>query len=364
MGEQDKLDIIVEEPITLADVSFDNELLSSRLDAQSQFSKNTPPTAEPKIERVPQVFLKNEGSQYNYYPRIVSFGPYHHGEPHLASTEKLKTRLMLKFISESGKSISEFYVKILELVDYARKCYVDIDGLRGRFTKREFAQMMLVDGCSILDVIDGRVNNGHESEDMIIAHLGMMGYYQTFFQDMFLLDNQVPFGVLQLLICLKYKQEDGFKMIWNFLKYMYTGTVFPPWTKPEESAVSAIMITTNPPIHLLELAARVLSEDVPENIKRSPSRWITFWKRSKAQEVEQFMLKVWTRIKFWKRETQKVGDSMHLKHYIQPFRSVKELKSKGIHFKAGHSYSIQEVEFKSHFCYGELTLPPMIFSPG
>ncbi|KAJ7976628.1 hypothetical protein O6P43_006384 [Quillaja saponaria] len=364
MAEQEMQDIIVEDPINQLDDSFENEWLSSMLVAQSQLSKNTRSTAEPRIERVPQVFLKNEGSQYNYYPRIVSFGPYHHGEPHLASTEKLKTRLMLKFISQTGKSITEFYIKIFDLVDYAGKCYVDIDGLRGRFTKREFAQMMLVDGCSILDVIDDCINSQGESRGIIIAHLGMMGYYHTFFLDMFLLENQVPFRVLLLLIRLKYKQEhEGFEVIGNFLKFIYTG-VFPGKKKLEESACCSIMKTISfPPIHLLGLAARLLSEDAPEIMESSPPRWITLWKRSKAQEVEQSMLKVWTWIKFWKRETQEVEESMHLMHYSQPFPSVKELKRKGIHFKAGRSISIQEVEFKSHFCYGELTLPVMIFSP-
>ena len=67
--------------------------------------------------------LKKRSMHY-YNPVTISFGPYHHGKPELQAAEKLKNCGMRTYISEAGKSIEDFFSKVLEPNAYARSCYV------------------------------------------------------------------------------------------------------------------------------------------------------------------------------------------------------------------------------------------------
>ena len=50
---------------------------------------------------------------------------------------------MRNFILENGKSIQDLYIKVLELNDHARSCYVD--GSTSAYDDEMFALMMLQD---------------------------------------------------------------------------------------------------------------------------------------------------------------------------------------------------------------------------
>ncbi|KAF3972875.1 hypothetical protein CMV_003663 [Castanea mollissima] len=61
--------------------------------------------------KVPPMLRKGKRSKEYFDPRIFSFGPYHHGKPELQEGETLKTKLMLEFIKESGKSVLDIHSK-------------------------------------------------------------------------------------------------------------------------------------------------------------------------------------------------------------------------------------------------------------
>jgi hypothetical protein len=149
----------------------------------------------------------NERSKDYYDPKFVSFGPYHHGKGELQAAQKIKTKVMRNFILEHGKSIEDLYIKVRELNDHARSCYVD--GSTSAYSDEEFALMMLQDGCFILFFIECRTfvhqNNGEWLTRRKFDNLLMiydLGIFElrNLYRDIMLLENQIPFKVLNVLM--------------------------------------------------------------------------------------------------------------------------------------------------------------------
>ncbi|KAF3972877.1 hypothetical protein CMV_003664 [Castanea mollissima] len=102
-------------------------------------------------------------------------------------------------------------------------------------------------------------------------------------------------------------------------------------------------------VHLLECIHKELSSD--QNVSLESCHFFNF-------------CKIWST----QTEEQEYAD------FIQSFRSVRELKTKGIHFKPinssflslaklGKSISLRNVEFRSRFISAELKLPPLFLDP-
>lgn len=142
-----------------------------------------------RIHRFPQV-LRGIGGPENRYvvPSVVAIGPYHHGLPHLQEMEMVKHAALDRFCSHAGCHLEEVYAKMQLISDMARFCYAPGDEALLRLTDDEFAAMMLVDGCFLLQFIDsGFVGSQYSSRPSII-------------KDIFLLENQIPWLVLEALI--------------------------------------------------------------------------------------------------------------------------------------------------------------------
>ncbi|CAO2206234.1 unnamed protein product [Urochloa humidicola] len=154
-----------------------------------------------KIHRFPQS-LREMGSAaagtVNRYvvPSVVAIGPYHHGLPHLQEMEEVKHAAALQFCRALRCSVQEVYEKILSIAGEARRCYVTDDddddtSLVTRLSDAEFAAMMFLDGCFLLNFI------------MLNNELPVMGRsvscWPTISKDLLLLENQIPWLVLEAL---------------------------------------------------------------------------------------------------------------------------------------------------------------------
>jgi len=86
-----------------------------------------------------------------------------------------------------------------KLNEYARRCY--IDGSTGDYSEEAFALMMLLGGCFIIDLIEHFVSRKQKGNEfsMIRSHLGILSL-QYLIPDMLLLENQIPFRVLEVLM--------------------------------------------------------------------------------------------------------------------------------------------------------------------
>ncbi|KAL2519682.1 Plant protein of unknown function (DUF247) [Abeliophyllum distichum] len=91
-----------------------------------------------------------------YKPHVASFGPYHHGEHHLRPMEDHKQRALLHFLRRSGKRV-EFYVDALANVLQDLKDAYDQLDIRWQEDERAFLQLMLLDGCFILEIMQTTV---------------------------------------------------------------------------------------------------------------------------------------------------------------------------------------------------------------
>ncbi|KAK6945184.1 Protein of unknown function DUF247, plant [Dillenia turbinata] len=309
--ERETLDIVIQKD-PLASYCCGNEWLESIMKKEV-----TPKTSKrPKIQRVPGMLREIESNKRCYDPMVVSIGPYHHGKPNLASLEKLKAYMVREFVKASGIPIGVFYHKVTEVAAEARKCYEE--GSTDVFEDEKFAQMMFLDGCFVLQYIWCMVNDKQDA-------MSMKSHEIAFVQrDLFLLENQLPYLVLEALMNLRFKNNDKDEMIDKFI----TSTRAPQTQTREKKP------TTGP--------VRDLGNRVPVEDDQPP-----------AHLLEVFLKKIVDK----KLLEQPIYHQNDQDWYS--YRSAKELKMVGIHFRPSKTHRFTDVEFESKFMSGFLYLPPI-----
>nr|CAD1828332.1 unnamed protein product [Ananas comosus var. bracteatus] len=152
-----------------------------------------------RIPRVPDLLRKNEKHAKMFDPAIVAIGPYHRGKPHLLEMEDHKKEAAIAF-AEGNKNA--LYKKVREVVGACRDCY-DRSSI-SMMCDNDFARMLFVDGCFILQFIDQFVKD--KLEDFPVStHL-----HRFILRDMFLLENQLPYVLLKKLMEAKSVRIDEF----------------------------------------------------------------------------------------------------------------------------------------------------------
>ncbi|CAB4286496.1 unnamed protein product [Prunus armeniaca] len=153
--------------------------------------KSLIPSSQPKIQKVPFMLRDHKNFDKYYVPRAVAIGPFHHGNPRCKLAQKYKLMLTSKFAKFVGQKEEDLYKKIEEKIKELRECYVkeateDIDD-------DKLAWMLFLDGCSTLQFIYSLMNKHEEFE----IKRDQVAFAQ---QDLFLLENQIPYQVLELLM--------------------------------------------------------------------------------------------------------------------------------------------------------------------
>ncbi|KAJ6300614.1 hypothetical protein OIU76_021417 [Salix suchowensis] len=152
---------------------------------------NIPKVPEPNIPEVPGKL--KEKKEECYRPEAVSIGPYHYSdrEGKLQQVEKLKARMMVEFVDDIKAPREEFYVNVKGVLQNAKGCYHH-ESITENFTDEEFIKMMFIDGCFILQFMHCLDNESEKLE---------MSEQQIFHvkRDLLLLENQLPFAVLDSL---------------------------------------------------------------------------------------------------------------------------------------------------------------------
>ncbi|XP_072956646.1 UPF0481 protein At3g47200-like [Typha angustifolia] len=144
------------------------------------------------IFRVPQHIRRNNENCYE--PRMVSIGPYHRGKGHLQAMEKNKWRYLRDFLARvNGKGLKTFFREMKSLEPSARRCYFESVDEPLADPADPFTEMMLLDGCFILELMMKWIYN--ESDVMC----GVGWNIPLITSDLLMLDNQIPFFVLQKL---------------------------------------------------------------------------------------------------------------------------------------------------------------------
>lgn len=157
----------------------------------------------PSICRVPERLRKINPRAYT--PRVVSIGPLHrHDElpQRLQENKKIYVHSLWERTAKATKcDVSEIRRRcvnaMLEVTPQARAFY----GERFQDDDREFAKLMLIDGCFILEILYRSVIG--DDKDNVINPLFINDLNKVTIEwDLLLLENQIPFPVLKHLFQL------------------------------------------------------------------------------------------------------------------------------------------------------------------
>ncbi|XP_028074489.1 UPF0481 protein At3g47200-like [Camellia sinensis] len=287
----------------------------------------------PRIPRVPPLMRNHENSKGMFDPKVVSIGPYHHGKEDLQLVENVKPMLATLFLQDGDKNMDEVYSMILGNIDDARGYYVKHS--THEYSPEEFATMMLFDGCFILAIIEDFflcAANQKSKYDDVKNHLGVLIWYSALDDIFYLLENQLPFQVLQLIMSLKFKDDEGMKSINALLNSMISSE-----TRhiPDKDKV-IVSETERKSFHLLQLA------------------------RTKYLILNQSLYK--SQVSTKKEKDKHSKPKSNVMEYFLSFGSATELKAKGIHFRPNR-LSLEGIEFKSWCFFGRLELHPFLVDP-
>ncbi|XP_049931519.1 UPF0481 protein At3g47200-like isoform X2 [Nymphaea colorata] len=176
------------------------------------------------IYKLPYDIVNVSGPSSTYAPRMASFGPYHHGKPHLKPMEFHKERALYRIQARTQVPLSRFVYSLMQVEQQVRDSYCDIDP---DMSSEAFLKMMLLDGCFMLELLlfDGRLlqspslNGGAEPAyasvgredfgspsyilsrfDPIFSRHGKKHAFTLLRRDMLMLENQIPLLVLKRLL--------------------------------------------------------------------------------------------------------------------------------------------------------------------
>ncbi|KAL5790508.1 hypothetical protein ACOSQ2_005396 [Xanthoceras sorbifolium] len=146
------------------------------------------------IFRVPQSLV--EINEKAYHPRIVSIGPYHHGSKGLKMIEEHKWRFLRSLFdgnSDPWGNIGLCFQAVASLEADIRECYSETN----RFTSQELVEMMVLDGCFVIELVRKVVKLVPiDPEDPIFKMDWILPFVM---RDLLKLENQIPFFVLEKL---------------------------------------------------------------------------------------------------------------------------------------------------------------------
>ncbi|CAL5005011.1 unnamed protein product [Urochloa decumbens] len=131
-------------------------------------------------------------NRHLYEPQMVSLGPFHAGAGrHLAAMEAHKWRYLRDLLARSSSGTGTATLAALAraaraMEPLARRRYAEPVPL----PPREFAEMLLLDGCFVVEFF---LKGEEQAEDALVDASWAM---QNVYNDLFLLENQLPFFVL------------------------------------------------------------------------------------------------------------------------------------------------------------------------
>ncbi|XP_019186612.1 PREDICTED: UPF0481 protein At3g47200-like [Ipomoea nil] len=134
-----------------------------------------------------------------YTPSTISIGPYHHGKSELRKMERSKELYTQSFLERrAGLRVEDCWKKLKDLQGRAERYYGDLDDIKF-VDNDDFLKMLLLDGCFIVEFVirQSRLVMRHKRIVDPIFKIQVMR--SNIFRDMLLLENQLPFFVLQAL---------------------------------------------------------------------------------------------------------------------------------------------------------------------
>ncbi|TKY46087.1 UPF0481 protein [Spatholobus suberectus] len=214
------------------------------------------------IYRVPQSLRETNPNAYT--PRIVSIGPFHHKvadvdkeDNILMSMEKVKPRYLKGFLARTMHRMGDLVNKLKGLEPKIRSYYAeDI-----MYNRDDFIKMILVDACFIIEhFLRCHRYEYWEKKDPLMQKPWMI---LDITRDLILLENQLPFFVLEALYDLtgmKHEFPPFLKITFNYLKDYNPGKICP--TEPPKHFTDLLRSSIISSSTLFNLEAPEKSEEI------------------------------------------------------------------------------------------------------
>ncbi|KAK5787163.1 UPF0481 protein At3g47200-like [Gossypium arboreum] len=170
-------------------------------------------TAKPLIRKVPSNLRHNEDFKKYFKPKVISIGPLHHDDLTLHESKELKLKLAAHFVNKIGVDKESLYSNMKVEMDGLKECYDPQELEKYSDDNEELAWMFFVDGCAILQAVYMRYGNDDDDGKLFIKNNLLTFVYS----DLFLLENQLPFRVLELLTSSSKNGEKFMKAIKTFI---------------------------------------------------------------------------------------------------------------------------------------------------
>ncbi|KAE8731735.1 Tetratricopeptide repeat (TPR)-like superfamily protein [Hibiscus syriacus] len=294
------------------------ERMESALREVENWGNASSPRARPLIQRVSSVLrgIKPDFQKY-FEPRLVSIGPLHHGKSRFKRSEQAKHKLAALFVQENGITARSLFDKIKVEINELRECY-NPDDIK-EFDDDRLAWMFFIDGSATLFTIHNIVKRTFEN---LKTKVDRLVFAQV---DVFLLENQLPYRVLQILIESSKEPQQWKNSITKFIAESLMTNV----ESGRQSQHGGIREDGEDDYaHLLErLREEHLTGSIEENSKTAFGRMFLSW-----------------------------GDNQkHRKTY----RSFKELKESGIKVQPSESNNLKNISFHCNLL-GRLKMPRLL----
>ncbi|GKV10549.1 hypothetical protein SLEP1_g21894 [Rubroshorea leprosula] len=309
--------------------------------------KTTKPLIQKAMPALRELYNEKTIDQH-FKPISFSFGPLHHVKKltqgsTFEKAEKFKRRLAAMFISYSGNQKEVLYENVKKEIHSLRNCYDPIEVVD--WEDEELACMFLVDGCALLHFILLAVQGtweelgGKNDQCLFMIH------------DLFLLENQLPFQLLEILIysCIedpherrRSHREELKDSIAKFINKPLLSPVkeisIPIYDQGDSQTHHCQRQRQEEPVHLLALLRRKL---IGQGVKS----------KEKPKEKDGLLEKL---MRKWCSSDNKIRE-------LPSLRNVKELKAKGIRFKQREKIDgITDIDFNHRSCMPTLRLAPIL----
>ena len=172
------------------------------LPIKEMIDKLPPVNEKCSIFRVPKL-LRNMNHRA-YTPQVISIGPFHHHRKDLLATEPYKLRRCLNFLSRLGNerdSLELLKKNTQTCMKEVRNCYAEPINMNDK----EFVNMMVVDGCFVVEFLIENYNRLCPNTCFQTPNNLDLTFHQRYgelFPDLIMLENQVPFFLLESLFDL------------------------------------------------------------------------------------------------------------------------------------------------------------------
>ncbi|PON95327.1 hypothetical protein TorRG33x02_088490 [Trema orientale] len=250
---------------------IDIEALSSSIERGLSGNLAMPPQCS--IFKIPTILSRH--SKDAFTPNAFSFGPFHHDNVQLKPTNRIKQKYLLDLISRlskpnpldpnptdvirpDSKLIRNFTKAISDVQNEARDYYAGPIGMKAD----KFLEMLVLDGCFIIELFRKKsYPDLVEKGDPIFT---MPCLFQFLYHDLILLENQIPWLVLEILFDLTNTRSIDTKLLVELAIDFFDG-IF----TTEKTPVQPLLSTNHGSKHILDLLRNSLVLNSGMNTKRA-----------------------------------------------------------------------------------------------